>query len=152
DRDGLDRDGLGGGVGEPNSRPPAVPAAQPSHGVAASDDESHEPPDATYTERAVLQELRAIPRYPFDYAEDLAFIRRLAVDYPSVDILAEVKRWRDWLSGKPPRKSWNPRLRFRNWCEIAAKRARDAPRPAHHRYPVDELIEEVTRRASVAGA
>ena len=147
----LDRR-VGGGPGEPAQRPPAVPAAHAPSGGSEADphaqtEDEAPPPDASETERAVLQVLRSIPRYPFDYVEDLAFVRRLAVDYPSVDLLAEAKRWRDWLSGKPPGKNWNPRLRFRNWCDIAAKRPRDRPGPASHRrrYPVDELIEEVMR-------
>lgn len=78
--------------------------------------------DATEAEREVLNVLKSVPQYKFDYKRDLEHIRTLAVDYPSVDLLAEAKKWRAWRLDNPKRGAKNPRLAFRNWCEIAQKR------------------------------
>jgi hypothetical protein len=82
-------------------------------------------PDASQYERAVLHELKQVPGWPSDYAKDLAFIRTLAVDYPQVDLLEQAKRWRTYKLDKPLKPKSNPRLQFRNWCEIAARRAKE---------------------------
>jgi len=105
--------GLEGGTGE-TSQPPS-------------------PPDVTPTERAVLGELKAVPQYPFDYQKDLEHIRDLATDFPDIDLLQEVKKWRAYKRDRPLEAKSNPRLQLRNWCEIAHKRlgermARDKPR------------------------
>jgi hypothetical protein len=82
----------------------------------------NEPPvDSTEYERHILRELKSVKNYPFDYAADLEHLRSLAVDFPDIDILAEVKKWRVYKLDKPLEKKSNPRLQFRNWCEIALK-------------------------------
>jgi hypothetical protein len=80
------------------------------------------PPDATERERLILHELSQVERYPIDLPKDLGHIRTIAVDFPTIDMLSEIKRWRAWLIDHPLTKKSNPRLRLRNWCEIAAKR------------------------------
>ena len=152
DRDGMGRDGLGGGVGEPSSPAPSEPEAHPVEATQEAGRPSQQPaqaeePEAILAtadpeERAILDELRTVPRYPFRLPEDLDYIRTLRQDFPTVDLLAEVKRWRVWLRDNPPKKRWNPRLRLRNWCEVAVRRARDRPardapvrRPAFLAHP-----------------
>lgn len=78
--------------------------------------------DATTLERAILHELKQVPGFPSDYSKNLAFIRTLAVDFPDLDLLEQAKKWRVYKLDKPLLKKSNPRLQFRNWCEIAAKR------------------------------
>jgi hypothetical protein len=82
-------------------------------------------PEATEAEREILNVLKSVPQYKFDYKRDLEHIRTLAVDYPSVDLLAEAKKWRAWRLDNPKRGYKNPRLAFRNWCEIAEKRLQE---------------------------
>jgi hypothetical protein len=79
------------------------------------------PPDATPTERLILHEFKQIKGYPLDVPTDLEHIRSLTVDYPTVDLLDEAKKWRTNKLDKPLKPKSNPRLQFRNWCANAAK-------------------------------
>lgn len=75
------------------------------------------PPEVSEGEREILNRLKNITGYPFDYDKDLVFIRQLAVDYPTVDILEQVKNHAIWLLDNPYKKNSNPRSQFRNWCK-----------------------------------
>lgn len=79
--------------------------------------------EVTPTERLILHELKTTPSYPFDIARDLQHIRSLFVDYPTVDVLSLIKKWKSWLLEPKHqlKKSSNPRLQLRNWCENEAK-------------------------------
>jgi hypothetical protein len=90
--------------------------------LAASCMEETEILDASFKEKQILDILRKIPRYKFDYTTDLQHIRNLSLDYPKVDILEEVKKWRDQKMDKPLTKGSNPRLQLRNWMIIANNR------------------------------
>lgn len=78
-------------------------------------------PEHTQTEREILKELKAVPGYPFDFSQDLDYVRNLMVEFPSLDMLAEVKKWRTYKRDKPLKPKSNPRLQFRNWCEKAVQ-------------------------------
>jgi hypothetical protein len=80
--------------------------------------------DATETERLVLHELKGAPGYRFDYPKDLAYIRKLATDFPTVDLLKTAKEMYSWLLDNPKKAKENssPRLRLRNFCVTASKR------------------------------
>ncbi|MDD5487212.1 MAG: phage replisome organizer N-terminal domain-containing protein, partial [Dehalococcoidales bacterium] len=82
------------------------------------------PPDITSVEKEILNTLRLVTNYPFDYSKDLDTIRTLALDYPSVDMLAEIKKWRDYKRDKPLKPNSNVRLQIRNWMENAVKFAK----------------------------
>lgn len=75
----------------------------------------------TENEKEILNILKNIPNYPFDYEKDLSFIRLLAVDFPTVDILEQVKKYSTWLLDKPLKKKSNPRSQLRNWCKNSVK-------------------------------
>lgn len=108
---GLGRDGLGlgrDGLGRVGEGTPDQP-----------------PKDLTQKERAVLQELRSVPGYNFDHEKDTEHIRTLAVDFPLVDLVEEAKKWRTYKIDRPLQKKSNPRLQFRNWCEIAEKQRKE---------------------------
>ncbi len=77
--------------------------------------------EVTTTERESLNILRSIPNYKFKYAEDLDFIRTLAVDYPSLDIVYQLKKWRDYKRDKPLTAKSSPRSQLRNWFKKAAE-------------------------------
>lgn len=108
--------GLGGSIGgSGEERRPGPPAGQPT-------DQEDMPRDAMPGERQVLYELTRVQGFPRDMPKNLEYIRTLAVDFPKVDLLEEAKRWRAYMLDHPLHKKGNPRLRFRNWCEIATKR------------------------------
>ena len=94
-------------------------------------EEGRPPPDTTEAERETLGTLRAVPKYPIDYPQDLDMIRSLAIDYPTVDILEETKKWRDYKRDKPLKNKSSPRLQLRNWMKNAKKwsdeRKKDEP-------------------------
>lgn len=87
----------------------------------STQDEVDLPPDATPTERLILHEFKQIKGYPLDVPTDLEHIRALAVDYPTVDLLNEAKKWRTNKLDKPLKPKSNPRLQFRNWVAKAAE-------------------------------
>ena len=98
------------------SDPPAPPSLTPEPLLT----------DATPTERQILAVLKAIDGYPFTYALDLEkVVRGFAVDYPAIDILAEVKKWAVHVIDKPLKPKGNPRLRFRNWLTKAVEIAEE---------------------------
>ena len=75
--------------------------------------------NATPEEREILSVLKSVERYPFDFAKDLQFIRDLASDYPHLDLLYQVKKWRDYKRDKPLTKKSSPRAQLRNWMKKA---------------------------------
>ena len=87
----------------------------------STQDEVDLPPDATPTERLILHEFKQIRGYPLNVPTDLEHIRALAVDFPTVDLLEEAKKWRTNKLDKPLKPKSNPRLQFRNWVANAAK-------------------------------
>lgn len=105
DRSGSDQDRLG----KDQDRRSAQDEAEPA------------PVDAAPTERLILSELRKVQRYPLDTPKDLDFIRSLSLDFPTLDILAEAKKWRAYKLDKPLAPKSNPRSQFRNWCDKAVK-------------------------------
>lgn len=77
--------------------------------------------EPTTSEREVLAILKSVDHYKFDFTKDLLFLRRLLVDFPSVDLLAEAKKWRDYKLDKPLAKNSSPRSQFRNWVGNSAQ-------------------------------
>ena len=75
--------------------------------------------NTTTEEREILSVLKSIELYPFDFEKDLQFIRDLATDYPSLDLLYQVKKWRDYKRDKPLAKKSSPRAQLRNWMNKA---------------------------------
>lgn len=75
--------------------------------------------NTTPEEREILSVLKSIELYPFDFEKDLQFIRDLATDYPSLDLLYQVKKWRDYKRDKPLTKKSSPRAQLRNWMNKA---------------------------------
>lgn len=79
----------------------------------------------TSEEKECLKILKEIDNYPFDYQKDLEHLRSLAVDYPTVNVLGELKKWRTYKLDHPLKKSSNPRLQIRNWLENAIRWGKD---------------------------
>ena len=77
--------------------------------------------DASSTELKILNILKSIDKYPYDYQKDLDYIRELEVDYPEVDMLKEIKKWKSYKLDRPLKKKSNARLQIRNWMDNAKK-------------------------------
>ena len=71
--------------------------------------------------RELLNQLKQIKNYPFDIEKDIEFINSLLVDFPSLDIKEELKKWATYKLDKPLNKNSNARLQFRNWCKKSAE-------------------------------
>lgn len=78
---------------------------------------------ATTEIEETLRILQTIPGYPTDSVENRKHISDVKVDYPTVHLPTEAKKFKDWIRDHPIKKKANPRLRFRNWCENAQKYA-----------------------------
>lgn len=88
------------------------------------------PIDASKQEREVLQVLSNIKGYKFDFAKDLAHIRDLAIDFPSVDMYSETKKWASYKLDNPLSKNSNARLQLRKWFENSVSYAKKKPQSA----------------------
>jgi len=73
----------------------------------------------TPDERVILNTLKSVKNYPFNYEKDLHYIRTLAVDYPKLDIVAEIKKWAAYKLDKPLKNKSSPRSQIRNWMNKA---------------------------------
>ena len=95
------------------------------------------PENITTEEREILNTLKTILNYPFDYSKDLDLLRQLAVDFPNIDIKVQVKRFSVYKLDKPLSKNSNPRLQLRNWMEKAKEfsQERSAKSGAVKRHP-----------------
>jgi len=69
-----------------------------------------------------MRELWKVENYPADEQKDLALIRALAEEYPTVELLLEARKWRTYKLDKPliPGKH-NARSQFRTWVQKEAK-------------------------------
>lgn len=128
----LGREGLGGGDQAP---PDSENRSDPTNELGGR----------TSYEQTALDELQKVPGYPFDPDKDLEFIRELTKDFPNVDPVTEVKRWRTYKKDKPLQPKSKPRLQLRNWFEIAAKDAKPRGRadPNRDRTKERELIRQL---------
>ena len=90
-------------------------------------------------ERECLKQLKAVPDYPFVYQKDLEHLRNLAVDFPKLDMVSEIKKWCSYKLDHPLKRKSNPRLQLRRWFENAQKwskneRASPGPEPDQSKF------------------
>ena len=88
-------------------------------------------PQVTQEEREILHYLQEnftkFPHFKFNYEKHLDVIRKYSVEFPTVDILARLKRLEAWeLDQKKDTKNWT--LAIRNWCVSAVEHGRDLRR------------------------
>ena len=81
--------------------------------------------DSSAAELKILKVLKEIPNYPFEYEKDIENLRELKVDFPTVDILEEIKKWKTYKKDKPLKEKSNARLQLRNWLSNAEKWSSD---------------------------
>lgn len=73
--------------------------------------------DATPGERLLLQQMQGWRGFDFDHQKCLNYIRQLAVDYPSLDMLAVAKEMSAWLLDNKKQKGGL--VRYRRFCSNA---------------------------------
>lgn len=73
------------------------------------------PPDTTETEREILKELKSVKGYKFNYPVELAFIRKLAVDFPKLNTLQQIKSWVARKIDEPLKEKSKPHGQLENW-------------------------------------
>jgi len=86
--------------------------------------------EITKSEREILNILRSIENYPFDYKKDLDMLRTFMLDYPDLDLIFEFKKWRDYKRDRPLQKNSSPRSQLRNWMNNAVKFKKKVKAPA----------------------
>ena len=72
-------------------------------------------------EREILNLLKAVKNYNFNFEKDIEHIRKLFVEFPKVNILEEVKNKCTWWLDHPILKKSNPRSQLRNWMKKAVE-------------------------------
>lgn len=107
----------------------------------------------TSEERVILNFLKGISKYPYNYQTDLEFLRTLWVDFPGIKILEELKKWKVWLMDARVRLRGkvNYRSRFRNWLKIAEQKRRiDAVQEEKEAESSKRLMERYKRHEKEA--
>ena len=84
-------------------------------------EKEEEAPSASEAEKDILKILKETKGYPFTYNKDLEFIRQLSVEFPDIDLLTELKKFKTYKLDRPIKKKSNPRLQVRNWIDNALK-------------------------------
>jgi len=81
-------------------------------------------------------------KYPANDIEDLRVIRKVKEKFPQVSITAVLDKWENWMMDNPPKKNWNWRSRFHNFCanEIRFKQQRTEKRKGSIKPAVDRKI------------
>jgi hypothetical protein len=99
---------------------------------------NHTIPNLKKEEQEILAVLQSVKNYPYDEPTDLECIRKLAADYPEVDLLQEIKHWATWVIDKPLKKKGEsrPRSQIRNWVR-KAKEFQQRDRNKNTRRPKD---------------
>ena len=72
-------------------------------------------------ERKILNELKKVKNYPYNFTDTIEYIRELAVEFPDIDILDEIQKKVAWWRDNPLTKKSNPHLQLRNWFKNAVK-------------------------------
>ena len=104
-----------------------------------------------------LQEISKISGYPYSGATDKAFLEELQQQFPSLDIIEEIRSWKTWLmdnvdqdtdrikpkASKIPQKlrKVNYRSRLRRWCKNAISWKAKPPNgqgPGQHKYEFEK--------------
>ncbi len=71
---------------------------------------------------AILRYLRQqLPGYPFNASRDRGFVRELLADFPTLDVLEEIKIFRWYYDSDPLCRVDNPRTALRRWMATATE-------------------------------
>jgi DNA-binding MarR family transcriptional regulator len=72
-------------------------------------------------EKKILKVLQQVENYPFEFEKDLDFVREKMEDFPDVDFLQEIKKWKTYKLDNPLKKKSNPRLQIHTWINNASE-------------------------------
>jgi hypothetical protein len=78
-------------------------------------------PEAPASILSILAELKKVKDYPFDAAKDIEYLATLAGDFPTLDMLQEIKSWSAYKLDHPLLKDSAPHSQLRNWCKKAVE-------------------------------
>ena len=110
----------------PTPIPTPIPAINNNNNSAAAFQKPPEPPldlDEAQALTALTQSYELCPEYYPDPPKEMRLIRELRQEFPGISLVAEFRRARDWLAGKPVKERKKNLLVFlRNWISNAAKR------------------------------
>lgn len=79
-------------------------------------------PNMTQDEREILQILHGIDGWKPEFEKDLGHIRKLMIEFETIDIKEEVTKFGIHKLDKPLKKNGNHRLALRNWIKMASER------------------------------
>jgi hypothetical protein len=99
----------------------------------------------------IVNELHKTPGWPVDESKDRALVRDLLDRYPQLDLVEEVRKWRDWMLDHESRKKVRHRARFGTWCSKAVTYGR-APGRLGRSGPGDIRRVSAARTADAHGA
>jgi hypothetical protein len=97
-------------------------------------DEANSGQGGQILERSYLHLLKSISAYPFDFQKDLAFIRDLLVDFPTLDLAKEIKDWKTWLLDNKLKGKINFRSRLRKWLSKSVGYMEEQGHAKHGRH------------------
>ena len=90
------------------------------------EEEEEAPPlDITQTEILTLNELKKIKGYKFNYSIELEFIRKLAIDYPNLNVLNQIRSWCARKLDEPLKNKSKPHGQIANWFAKAEEWRRE---------------------------
>ncbi len=72
-------------------------------------------------QEAIVDDLNAMPGYPFNPNVDNAFAAELRIDFPAVDVLEQIKAFRWHHDGDPGRVIKSLRPAIRRWLASAKR-------------------------------
>ena len=119
---------LGKGFAKPETEAVTEPEPEPeteaeADSVAEAETEKETAaenfPAASSEELKILNVIKEVKSYPFDFVKDLGFLRELKKDFSRLNILEEVKKWKVYKLDKPLKKNSNARSQLRNWLTKA---------------------------------
>ena len=69
----------------------------------------------------LLEELWQVKGWPQDATKDDALIRSLVRQYPSLNLIEEIRQWAVWMQEHESKKKVNHRVRLQRWCSNAVQ-------------------------------
>lgn len=101
----------------------------------------------TTTEQACLDVLQSVANYPYDEAHDLETLRRYAQDFPTVDMLKELKAWSAYKLDHPLKPKQAPRSQIHKWLSnsVIYTAQRQARRNGNGRHSENNSVQNAMR-------
>lgn len=99
--------------------------------------------DLTPNEKESLNTLKNTPNYPYDRDRDLFMVRDYEIEFSSLNIPEQLKKWRAYKQDHPLNKKSNPRSQIRNWLTKAVEfQKKDRKPPQAYPYQNTDLKQD----------